>query len=61
MLLVDKVANRIVRQSAADVQNSLAVALSLIQHYPPGLQIEVRISVGFSMIGLVDNISPGVG
>lgn len=43
MLLIDKVSNRIVRQSAIDVQNSLAVALSLIQHYPQGLQIEVPV------------------
>ena len=41
MLLIDKVANRVVRQSAVDAQNSLTTALSLIQHYPPVTQVDV--------------------
>jgi len=38
MLLIEKVANRVVRQNVADIQSSLALPISILQHYPPSLQ-----------------------
>lgn len=43
MLLVDKVANRVARQSAADAQNSLFLPLSILERYPPELRLQVTI------------------
>ena len=41
MLLLDKMANRIVRQSAVDVPGTLSLPLSIFQHYSYSLQIHV--------------------
>jgi len=41
MLLIDKVANRVVRQNADEVQGSLALPISIIQHYSNPVQISV--------------------
>jgi len=41
MLLTQKPASRIVRQSAEEVKNSLSLHLSVLQHYPMSLQIFV--------------------
>jgi hypothetical protein len=44
VLLVDKVANRVVRQSAEEVQNSFALPVSVLQQYSPSVQVHVRFS-----------------
>lgn len=41
MLLVDKMANRIIRQNATDARNSLSLALTVLQRYPLELQLSV--------------------
>lgn len=41
MLLVDKVANRVVRQTAEDLRGSLALSIAVIQHYSAPVQISV--------------------
>ncbi|PPR01672.1 hypothetical protein CVT24_001501 [Panaeolus cyanescens] len=41
MLLVEKSANRVVRQSAEEAQNTLALPISILQHIDFGLQIYV--------------------
>lgn len=41
MLLVDKVAHRILRQGANEAKASLTLHISLVQHYPAPLQIHV--------------------
>ncbi|KAF5351352.1 hypothetical protein D9758_008071 [Tetrapyrgos nigripes] len=38
LLLVEKSSNRIVRQNSEDVQNALALPISLLHHYTPHLQ-----------------------
>ncbi|KAJ6619037.1 hypothetical protein B0H10DRAFT_1194701 [Mycena sp. CBHHK59/15] len=38
MLLVEKMANRIVRQNAEEVQNSLVLPVSVLHRFPPALQ-----------------------
>lgn len=45
MLLIEKVANRVVRQNNDDVQGSLALALSVLQQSPLDLQVQVGPSV----------------
>jgi U3 small nucleolar RNA-associated protein 10 len=44
MLLVEKIANRVVRQSSEEVQNSLALPSSVLDHNSSILQIRVRIT-----------------
>ena len=41
MLLLEKMANRIVRQPAAEVPNTLSLPVSIFQHYSYSLQIHV--------------------
>ena len=41
MLLIEKVTNRVVRQTSEEVQNSLALPLSILHHSPLALQIGV--------------------
>lgn len=43
MLLVEKVANRVVRQTPEEVQSSLVLPLSILDHNPLELQIGVCI------------------
>jgi U3 small nucleolar RNA-associated protein 10 len=45
MLLIDKVVNRIIRQSVEEVQMSLALPISILQHYPSTMQIFVRLFI----------------
>lgn len=49
MLLVEKVANRVVRQNNDDIQSSLALALSVLQQSPLDLQIKVSSRVDFPL------------
>jgi U3 small nucleolar RNA-associated protein 10 len=42
MLLIDKVANRVIRQNADEVQGSLALPISILQHYSNAVQILVN-------------------
>lgn len=44
MLLIEKVANRVVRQNVEEAQNSLVLPTSLLQNYPPALQTSVSTS-----------------
>jgi hypothetical protein len=41
MLLIEKAANRVVRQTSEEVQNSLALPLSILHHNTSALQIGV--------------------
>lgn len=41
MLLLEKMANRIVRQPAVEVPNTLSLPVSIFQHYTYSLQIHV--------------------
>ena len=41
MLLLEKMANRIVRQPAIEVPNTLSLPVSIFQHYSYSLQIHV--------------------
>lgn len=41
VLLVEKVARRVVRQSTSDAQTSLSIPLSLLRHYRGAVQIQV--------------------
>ena len=41
MLLIDKVANRVIRQNADEVQGSVALPISILQHYSNPVQISV--------------------
>jgi U3 small nucleolar RNA-associated protein 10 len=41
VLLVEKFANRVVRQNTEDSRNSLALPISIIQHYESSLQTRV--------------------
>jgi hypothetical protein len=43
MLLIEKIANRVVRQPS-EVQNSLVLPFSILEHTSSALQIRVRIS-----------------
>lgn len=45
LLVVDKVANRILRQEKDDVQASLSLALSILQRYPASVQVQVGITL----------------
>ncbi|KAF9480276.1 hypothetical protein BDN70DRAFT_905831 [Pholiota conissans] len=45
MLLLDKSANRIVRQSVDEIQNSLSLPLSVFQHVPYELQIHTATEI----------------
>lgn len=45
MLLVEKTANRVVRQSAEEAQNTLSLPISVLQHLDFGLQIYVSATV----------------
>jgi U3 small nucleolar RNA-associated protein 10 len=42
MLLLDKSANRVVRQTADEIQNSLSLPISVFQHITYELQLHVR-------------------
>jgi U3 small nucleolar RNA-associated protein 10 len=43
MLLIDKVVNRVIRQSPIELQGSLALPISILQHYSSIAQILVRL------------------
>ncbi|KAJ7042839.1 hypothetical protein C8F04DRAFT_1251651 [Mycena alexandri] len=45
MLLVEKMANRVVRQSPEEVQNSLVLPISVLHRHPPALQIFILTEV----------------
>ncbi|KAK7688534.1 hypothetical protein QCA50_008072 [Cerrena zonata] len=45
MLLVDKMANRVIRQNAADARNSLTLSLTVIQRYPLELQLSALVEI----------------
>lgn len=45
MLLVDKVANRVVRQNVADARNSLTLPLTVLQRYPLELQLSTLVEI----------------
>jgi len=48
MLLVEKVAGRVVRQSQTDAQASLSIPLSILHHYGSATQAQVRPFSSFS-------------
>lgn len=48
MLLIDKVANRVIRQSADEVQGFVALPISVLQHYTNQVQISVSSTVDIS-------------
>lgn len=43
MLLIEKTANRVVRQSPEDLDLTLSLPLAVIQHHPPELQLHVSV------------------
>lgn len=45
MLLIDKVVNRVIRQTVDEIQASLALPLSILQHYPHAMQISVKLLI----------------
>ncbi|KAF7326662.1 U3 small nucleolar RNA-associated protein 10 [Mycena venus] len=45
MLLVEKMANRVVRQNPEEVQNSLVLPISVLHRHPPALQIFILTEV----------------
>lgn len=50
MLLVEKMANRVVRQNDADSHNSLNLSLVLMQRHDPSVQLQVRRHVHFIVL-----------
>ena len=42
MLLVGKLANRVVRQTAGEAQSTLALPIAILQHNLPSVQLNVR-------------------
>jgi U3 small nucleolar RNA-associated protein 10 len=51
MLLVDKVAMRVTRQNAEEAQRTLELAISVVQHHPTSLQIQVsQTSASFLLV-----------
>jgi U3 small nucleolar RNA-associated protein 10 len=60
MLLVDKVTNRVIRQNADDVQGSLALPISILQHHSIPVQISVSRALSSLPLYLSHVLSTGV-
>lgn len=57
LLLVEKVANRVVRQSAEEAKSTFALPISILHHYDGVLQNSVRvISVSLTRAEVIDPI-----
>ncbi|TCD67119.1 snoRNA-binding rRNA-processing protein utp10 [Steccherinum ochraceum] len=53
MLLIDKVSNKVARQSAVDAQNSLYLPLSILERYPMDLRLQTVLELLFEAQRLV--------
>ncbi|KAF8064012.1 hypothetical protein FPV67DRAFT_198389 [Lyophyllum atratum] len=56
MLLVEKVANRVIRQNTEEVEASLSLATSILQHATPSLQIRTLTSILHESKRLADRV-----
>jgi U3 small nucleolar RNA-associated protein 10 len=57
MLLVEKVANRVVRQNDLELQNTLSLPSAVMQHYAINLHIQVSHSVASASVPAVSHIA----